>query len=140
MDRALERVENTSSDSLVVAQIALLRASLDRMSALVQTDLTRRDRTKLVTLITVSVHARDVVQNLLDTKVDSVLSFHWQSQLRSYIMDTAKPCELKIADAVFKYGYEYVGNCGRLVITPLTDRCYLTLTQVGPKSCQSLIE
>ncbi|MEJ1283888.1 hypothetical protein NN561_014866 [Cricetulus griseus] len=62
-------------------------------------------------------------------QVVSPRAFAWLSQLRHQWEDAQKHCFVSICDAHFQYFYEYLGNSPRLVITPLTDRCYITLTQ-----------
>lgn len=54
-------------------------------------------------------------------------SFEWLKVLRYYWQDNLDECVAKMSSASYVYGYEYLGAAGVLVITPLTDRCYLCL-------------
>lgn len=92
-------------------------------------DLTPGDRQKIMTICTIDVHSRDVVAKMIQQKIESSASFAWQSQLRHRWDKEDVDCFANICDAEFRYDYEYLGNTPRLVITPLTDRCYITLTQ-----------
>ncbi|KAM7063036.1 dynein axonemal heavy chain 1 [Molossus nigricans] len=103
-----------------------LSQQLSDLVALVRGKLSRMQRAVLSALIVIEVHAKDVVGKLIQENVVSVHDFEWISQLRYYW--TNNDLYIRAVNAEFIYGYEYLGNSGRLVITPLTDRCYLTLT------------
>ncbi|XP_039379207.1 dynein heavy chain 11, axonemal isoform X1 [Mauremys reevesii] len=102
---------------------------LNALIALLLGELASGDRQKIMTICTLDVHARDVVAKLVAQKVTSSQAFAWLSQLRHRWDEAQKHCLANICDAQFQYFYEYLGNTSRLVITPLTDRCYITLTQ-----------
>lgn len=104
-------------------------SQLSTLITLLIGELTKGDRQKIMTICTVDVHSRDVVSRLIQTKVETASAFQWQSQLRHRWDDPLYDCYANICDAQFRYSYEYLGCTPRLVITPLTDRCYITLTQ-----------
>ncbi|XP_066570660.1 dynein axonemal heavy chain 11 [Amia ocellicauda] len=104
-------------------------AQLNALISMLLGELTPGDRQKIMTICTIDVHARDVVAKLIAQKVTSSQAFGWLSQLRHRWDDKTRHCFANICDAQFLYSYEYLGNTPRLVITPLTDRCYITLTQ-----------
>eukprot|EP00899_Mesostigma_viride_P007437 jgi/Mesvir1/16695/Mv15092-RA.1 len=103
-------------------------AQLSDLSALVRGQLSSLQRKILAALITIDVHARDIVDNLIKDKVTSPNDFGWQMQLRySWEEATDEACVQQVS-ARFLYAYEYLGAQSRLVVTPMTDRCYMTLT------------
>lgn len=124
---ALEEFENGQEDS-VKRYLQVCNQRLEQLINLVLGDLSSPDRCKIIALITLDVHSRDVVKRLVDEKVEGPLSFLWQQQLRFIWRQENYDVDIRITDFRSKYSYEWIGNTGRLVITPLTDRCYITLT------------
>jgi dynein heavy chain, axonemal len=103
-------------------------AELTKLIVKIRGDLQSLERKTIVALVTTDVHARDIIEDLCDNAVDSVQHFTWVQQLRYYWDMSVDDCVIKHSDACLPYGYEYMGATSRLVITPLTDRCWLTLT------------
>ena len=111
-------------------------AQLTDIVNLVRGDLSKLNRATLSALVVMDVHARDVVSQLADEGIGGQPNhFSWLSQLRMYWEEFSAHGEessgdtvvVRMMNAQVEYGYEYLGNSSRLVVTPLTDRCYRTL-------------
>lgn len=74
------------------------------------------------------IHYVDVCEQLIAENCKNPTDWPWQKQLRFYLAKNSLAM-IRMVDAEFNYTYEYQGNAPKLVHTPLTDKCYLTLTQ-----------
>ncbi len=130
MDTAL-RGENSEKE--LEAVLNAINGKLEVMAETVLLDLPSESRKKFEQLITELVHKRDVTRSMIDGGVCDVNDFRWLYHLRfDYNPDAevlTEKLRISLSNASFYYGFEYLGIGERLVQTPLTDRCYLTLTQ-----------
>ena len=99
---------------------------VEGLVGLVRGDISKLVRKAVSPLVVIDVHARDVVVEMYKAGVKEPNDFNWLSQLR-YIPHPEEGVQVKMISTTLPYGNEYLGLQGRLVVTPLTDRCYRTL-------------
>ena len=111
---------------------------LELLATTVLGDLDTITRKKCEHMITEFVHQRDAISKLIQSNATSPMHYLWLLQMRFVYHaegDFLQRLHVHMANAKLSYGFEYLGVPERLVRTPLTDRCFLTLTQA---LCQRL--
>jgi len=133
--RALNVMETGEDPKAMQKHLDASNRQLDSMVRIVQGEMTFLERTCMGALVVIDVHARTVVKDMIVQNCSSTSDFEWSKQLRYYWEDDAGPgaqgpddCVVRQTNTRFLYGYEFLGNGPRLVITPLTDKCYMTIT------------
>ncbi|CAE8583148.1 unnamed protein product, partial [Polarella glacialis] len=134
---ALTLVENGNKEAMQ-GNVEFAKKQLEHSVGLVRLDLTKLQRVLMGALIVLDVHGISVLEDLEGAKCSSVTDFDWSKQLRYYwtmeevsMSDgkfTSDDCIVRQTIASSRYSFEYLGNTPRLVVTPLTDKCYMTLT------------
>lgn len=124
-----------SSEKEISNYLSRLNSELRDVVDLIRTNIPISLSISLSALIVISVHNKDIVEKLIKNKVHEISDFEWISYMRyewDNRWDPEKhiekcPLKVKMVTSSLNYGFEYLGNVSRLVITNLTDRCFRTL-------------
>ena len=78
-------------------------------------------------MISMNIFYRDVVEELSLNNIDNINNFLWLKQMRIYYDNNDYTMTATQINITIKYGYEYIGPYFKLIHTPLTDRCWISI-------------
>ncbi|XP_055383630.1 dynein heavy chain, cytoplasmic isoform X2 [Condylostylus longicornis] len=133
VETALQQASDNANSKPLNRVLTTVEKTLNVLADSVLQEQPPLRRRKLEHLINEFVHKRTVTRRLISNGVTSPKSFQWLCEMRFYFdprqTEVLQQLTIHMANARFFYGFEYLGVQDRLVQTPLTDRCYLTMTQ-----------
>ena len=118
------QVEEAIAKKTIPSYCNEIQERINLLVKILREPLSRVDGITVFNLLTLEVHNKQITE-LFQIGEWSPTSFEWKKQLRYYWENDNM--YVKSIQTSFPYGYEYLGNTEILVITPLTDKCYLTL-------------
>ena len=146
-------VEQAVQQQQLAELLAVVEERLQRLTACASEAMGSVKARKLALLIAACVQNRDVVLRLMDVGAESTSVFEWICQLRyawqnekHLPSETAAPanamrraseaqvdvqsdghCFVHCLHTAFAYGYEYIAPSSLFVVTPLTEKCRISL-------------
>ncbi|KAJ8314952.1 hypothetical protein KUTeg_007102 [Tegillarca granosa] len=108
-------------------------------------------KTRLECMIAQSLYLRDILENMCNRKLREPTDFEWRRSIRCYfhpvasddggsvheddaslqdvaLQDKQEPL-IWILDTPYSYGNEFYGTDAGVALTPLTEKCFLTMSQ-----------
>ncbi|XP_071452948.1 cytoplasmic dynein 2 heavy chain 1 [Hetaerina americana] len=132
------RCERSIMDGSLPSLLSSLKAKIDAYTKLNVSKKTHANdekpghislyNIKIKALLLDIIHFLGIVEELIAAGTTLLSQWAWQKQLRFYSRKDGSVFA-KMAEADFEYTFEYQGNASKLVQTPLTHKCFLTLTQ-----------
>ncbi|XP_030850579.1 dynein heavy chain 8, axonemal isoform X3 [Strongylocentrotus purpuratus] len=87
-------------------------------------------RLRLESMIAQSYYLRDILDNMGNRKLRELTDFEWRRCIRVYPKqrsDGSHEPQMTILEERHPYGNEFFGGQSSLVVTPITERCFLTM-------------
>jgi len=110
-----------------------INSIMNELTQMCLEEMNKLKRTKVETLVTIHVHQRDLFfkihEDAKQHKIKDGNDFEWTKNTRCAWRTDDGHVSVSVTDVEFTYSYEFLGAKERLCITPLTDRCYITLSQ-----------
>eukprot|EP00960_Hanusia_phi_P073138 767948-Hanusia_phi.AAC.10 len=132
VSQALERCEKLELSADVLGKLkSKLQAEHQQTVDFSKNELSEIERKKHSCLFIAEFAHIEIMEKLVQENTSSKNSFEWQSQKRMYMNFETCRSYGEIFDLKKEYAHEFLGTLERVVVTPMTQRCQISMANAA---------